>query len=233
MRKALSRATVAGRRRVFRMTSRTSARHALVGPPKLWEVKRRFQFEFLTSSGLRPEHRLLDIGCGALRGGIPLIHYLETGHYTGIEARENVLEEGRKELAEAGLENKSPTLIHTDDPAQVHLEARVQIAWAFSVLIHMPDEVVDSCFGLVDRELTSDGRFYANVMLGARAEGRWQEFPVLSRPRDLYESMAARHGLAMSDLGALNTLGWPGESQGGNGTMLCFSRAGASLKTGN
>ena len=44
-----------------RLTVRTSTRRAaLVGPPDQWSTLRRFQFEFLTSNGLQPEHRLLD-----------------------------------------------------------------------------------------------------------------------------------------------------------------------------
>lgn len=34
-----------------------------------WEKIGKLQFEFLVSRGLRPHHRMLDIGCGTLRGG--------------------------------------------------------------------------------------------------------------------------------------------------------------------
>jgi len=170
-------------------------------------MKRTFQFEFLTSHGLRTDHRLLDIGCGTLRGGIPFIEYLEPGHYVGIEARAEVLDEGRKELMDAGLEYKRPLLIHASDPAQVQLEVPVDIAWAFSVLFHMPDEVVDAYLGLVASGLTDGGYFYANVNLGDRHEGEWQGFPVLWRSWEFYERLAASHRLAMSDVGRLNELG--------------------------
>jgi cyclopropane fatty-acyl-phospholipid synthase-like methyltransferase len=186
-------------------------------------MKRRFQFEFLTSRGLQPEHRLIDIGCGALRGGIPLIEYLETGHYTGVEARAAVLKEGRKELVEAGLEHKHPRLIHTADPAQIELDALSDFAWAFMVLIHMTDEIADACLGFVSRGLTDAGEFYANVMLGSRAEASWQGFPVLSRPREFYEQLAAPHGLIVRDVGTLESLGHG--SGGDMAMMLRFTRA--------
>ncbi len=35
----------------------------------MWEEIGRLQFEFLRARGLKPSHRLLDIGCGSLRGG--------------------------------------------------------------------------------------------------------------------------------------------------------------------
>ena len=47
-----------------RTTRASTRRAAFVGPPDQWAVQRRVQFEFLTSQGLRPEDRLIDI-----RGG--------------------------------------------------------------------------------------------------------------------------------------------------------------------
>lgn len=199
-------------------------------------MKRRFQFEFLTSHGLQPQSRLLDIGCGTLRGGIPLIGYLEVGHYTGVEARAEVLEEARKELAESGLEHKQPTLICAEDPAQVQLQAPVDIACSFSVLLHMTDEIVDACFGLIARELTESGVFYANVNLGEQHEeqGRWQGFPVISRPRAFYVDLAAKHRLTVAEIGRLDELGH-GSGPGERSMMLRFTRsqeAAADMREG-
>ena len=64
----------------FSYTSK-ERRHAMVGPAKLWKMKRDFQIKFLKKSGLLPKHYLLDIGCGTLRGGIPFIEYLDEKKY--------------------------------------------------------------------------------------------------------------------------------------------------------
>jgi cyclopropane fatty-acyl-phospholipid synthase-like methyltransferase len=213
--------------------ARPSARRAvLVGPPEIWELKRRFQFDFLTSHGLRPEHRLLDIGCGVLRGGIPLIEYLDTGNYAGIEARAHVLDEGRKELAAAALEHKRPLLINESDPAKIQLQTHFDFVWAHSVLYHMTDDVVDAYMGLVAACLSDRGELYANVMLrederpGERPAAKWQGFPVLGRTRDFYQRVAESHGLAVQDVGTLESLGDSGAITGQD-MMLRFAHAGA------
>ena len=167
------RALRARRKLAYKLTSRSSDRHALVGDAWLAAMKRRFQFKFLTSRGLRPEHRLLDVGCGTLRGGVAFIEYLEPGHYIGVESRAKVLEEGRRELVEAGLEHKQPVLINAADPADIQLDGQFDFAWAFSVLFHMPDDVVDAYLGFISGGLSDGGEFYANVMLGDGPEQKW------------------------------------------------------------
>lgn len=43
------------------------------------------QFMVLLQAGMKPKHRLLDIGCGSLCGGRYSILYLDEGNYTGVE----------------------------------------------------------------------------------------------------------------------------------------------------
>src|SRR5207248_6045542 len=45
----------------------------------------RYVFEFLVESGCRPDHRVLDFGCGALRAGVHVIPYLNAGNYFGVD----------------------------------------------------------------------------------------------------------------------------------------------------
>jgi cyclopropane fatty-acyl-phospholipid synthase-like methyltransferase len=184
-------------------------RHLKVGWLHFWKLKREFQIRFLRDAGLSAEHCVLDVGCGTLRGGIPLIDYLEAGHYYGIDARAAVLEEAKQELREAGLEHKAVTLVHADNLAGVNLRVEFDVIWAFAVLFHMSDEILDSCFGLVGRHLRPSGAFYANVKIGRRKDARWkwQGFPVVWRTWEFYQDAAARHGLVVTDLGTLASLG--------------------------
>lgn len=187
--------------------NRQERRHALVGPAALWKLKRDFQIDFLRKAGLLPRHHLVDIGCGTLRGGIPLIRYLEPGHYCGIEVRKVALDEGRKELEEAGLAARQPLLVHATDVAQLHLGRKFDYAWAFSVLIHMSDDVLERTLGFVSRHLHAEGVFYANVNIGEREEAAWQGFPVVWRSMDWYKRCCARWGLVATDIGSLKDHG--------------------------
>lgn len=188
-------------------------RHSLVGSSKFWKMKRKFQISFLKSVGLQAEHYLLDIGCGTLRGGIPLIEYLNEGHYFGIEARTEALEEGRKELREFNLESKMPVLMCTTDIISSEIKQKFDFIWAFSVLIHMNDQILDDCFHFVGKNLAENGHFYANVIISknlandTKKAGDWYDFPVMVRKIEFYQQISSRHGLSMSELGTLQSLG--------------------------
>lgn len=186
--------------------SKKERRHALVGPARLWKMKRDFQIQFLREMGLKPGHCLFEVGCGTLRGGVPLIQYLENGHYFGFEVREEALNEGRKELREARLEEKNPTLLLSPSIAELTVNRTFDYIWAFSVLIHMNDEILEDTLAFVSKHLSERGVFYANVNIGDRKEGNWQGFPVVWRTLDFYSRACAINGLAVSDLGPLKDL---------------------------
>ena len=101
-------------RKIGKIIAPKQKRHTFVVSPELYKKSRDFQIKFLKHVGLMPKDYLLDIGCGTLVGGIPIIHYLEKGHYYGIESRPNVLEEAKKELLESKLTDRMPVLLSED-----------------------------------------------------------------------------------------------------------------------
>lgn len=192
-----------GRKRV----SAEQSRHGLVGQAKLWEMKRAFQFEFLKKQGLQPADSVLDIGCGVLRGGLPLIAYLDAGGYCGLDVRAEVLQEARAELRDADLTHKGAILLHSPDLSEINLDRKFDYIWAFSVLFHMTDPIMLDCLGMVRRHLKDDGVFFANQKIGEAEEGKWQGFPVVTRPQTLVDEMMQQADLEASDLGELASLG--------------------------
>jgi SAM-dependent methyltransferase len=137
-----------------------------IGNIELWEELGRLQFEFLVGQGLRPEHRLLDVGCGPLRGGIHFIRYLEAGNYYGIDKAEDVLEEARtRELTSEQVAEKRPTLVAMSDFGFSRLERRFDFAIAQSVFTHLYLNGIVRCLVNMDGALVPGGRFYATFFL--------------------------------------------------------------------
>jgi SAM-dependent methyltransferase len=185
-------------------------RHVLVGPPHLWRRKPAFQMRFLRQVGLQPGHYLLDLGCGTLRGGIPLIQYLEPGHYYGVDVRAQALEEARKELRESGLEHKSPVLVLSERLSSLSLDREFDFIWAYAVLIHMSDDALGEGLDFVRRHLKENGSFYGNVLIGNTFDHRWlrwRGFPVVRRTLDFYRSAGLPNGLQIGDAGRLSSRG--------------------------
>lgn len=189
------------------LKSRQERRHELVGAGKLWKMKRDFQITFLNSQGLQKTDVLLDIGCGTLRGGIPIIQFLNSGNYYGIDVRKDVLLEGQKELKASKLEHKSPTLLSFDHFSEISLEIKFDIIFAFSVLIHFEDKIAEDCFKFVAKSLKTNGVFYANVNIGEHPDGNWHGFPVVFRSLQFYENLARKYGMELEVLGNLRELG--------------------------
>jgi SAM-dependent methyltransferase len=210
---------------VKRLFLRGSARrHALVGPARLWQMKRQFQIDFLVRSGLQPSSSLLDLGCGTLRGGIPLIEFLDEGRYAGVDVRPDAMVEALRELADHGLASKRPNLLCVRDLGQLRLRDEYDVVWAFSVLIHLADEQLADALSFVSSHLRPGGQLLANVNLGEAADGRWEGFPVVRRSLGFYRDAAGARGLDVEDLGTLASLGHrSGVASQDGGHMLRFT----------
>jgi cyclopropane fatty-acyl-phospholipid synthase-like methyltransferase len=88
----------------------------LGGVPARFEIAGRKFLITLLSEGLTPNSKVLEVGCGCLRGGYWLIHFLDKGNYFGIEPNEQMLDAGMRHLFEPGvLEEKNPRFDHNSD----------------------------------------------------------------------------------------------------------------------
>jgi hypothetical protein len=67
-----------------------------LGVPALdFEMGGREQLIFLLEAGLTPESKVVDLGCGVLRAGYWLTHFLDRSGYCGIEPHQERLEIGK------------------------------------------------------------------------------------------------------------------------------------------
>jgi SAM-dependent methyltransferase len=79
------------------------------GPPEYFEIAGRLQLATLLREGVYPWSKVLDVGCGCLRGGYWLIHFLDRERYFGIEPHAVMLQKGIDYLlGPAVMEEKRP-----------------------------------------------------------------------------------------------------------------------------
>jgi SAM-dependent methyltransferase len=86
------------------------------GPADAFGEMGLFTLESLKENGLRPDHRVLDVGCGALRLGYWLVRFLNADRYFGLEPVKKYVDAGMKyaigpELAAA----KKPRFDHNQN----------------------------------------------------------------------------------------------------------------------
>jgi SAM-dependent methyltransferase len=128
-----------------------------------WAVMGPLQRDFLVGHGLQPNHRLLDVGCGALRAGIHFVEYLEPARYYGIDINESLLDAGYvRELPER-LRDKLPREhLRATDRFDCDFGVPFDYAIATSVFTHVSLSHVRLCLYRVGRQLAPGGRFYAS-----------------------------------------------------------------------
>lgn len=125
-----------------------------------WLALGKLQYDYLLGHGLRPEHRMLEIGCGNLRAGWRFIDYLEPGHYYGIDISPDILLDALRVVAERGLQGKLPSLALVNDLTFDFLpDEHFDVVHAHSVFSHSPLNVIDECLANVGRIMRPDGWF--------------------------------------------------------------------------
>lgn len=125
-----------------------------------WEEIGQLQFEFLKAQGLQPHHRLIDIGCGALRGGIHFIRYLKPQCYYGIDLNESLIRAAQQEVIKNDLTVKQPRLWANEQFAFREFNTQFDYAIAISLFSHLEMNSILRC--LVEIKAVLQGKFFAS-----------------------------------------------------------------------
>lgn len=122
-----------------------------------FEHAARFQLEFLVREGLTPDQCLLDVGCGALRGGIHLIRFLEPGKYLGLDISAQVVARGVLcELGRDEYARSRPRFVISDRFEFERFQAAPDVAFANSLFTHLGRSAVTMCLANL-RSLVGSG----------------------------------------------------------------------------
>jgi hypothetical protein len=165
----------------------------------LWDQMGRLQFEFLKRQGLRPEHVLLDIACGSLRGGVHFIPYLNAGNYLGIDIKQELLNAGvNNELGPELYEMKKPELVASGEFEFRRFSKRPDFAIAQSLFTHLTPADVVSCLANLSAFRKPRTQLFATYFLAKTPLVN----PAQSHPHDAFSYTKAE----MIEFGAMT--GW-------------------------
>ncbi len=195
-----------------------------------WREDRDAQLRMIDRLGLRAGDRFLELGCGPLQVGVPLIRYLDPGHYTGVDISADRLEAGRAAIARFGLDDRDPQLVQSNDFGLDRLSpASFDRIWCFQALIHFPQVLVERFMVAVGKLLEPGGKAWFSARVspteGAfRTVGSWLEFPVTEAGERFYLAAADAAGLDCTSLGTLGEWGLPSVRPGANNRLFQLRR---------
>jgi SAM-dependent methyltransferase len=190
------------------------------GPAGKWREDREFQLRTLERLGIRPDHDFLEIGCGPLLAGAPLIRFLEPGRYTGVDVSEDRLSAARELVTRFGLDERQPRLLLSEDFGLDRLPPRsFDRIWSYQVVLHLTQPLVLRFMTAVAELLKPSGVAWFSAKVasddgGFKAGGPWLEFPVNAAGESFYRSSASSVGLECTHLGTLGQWGLPPDRPG-------------------
>lgn len=148
----------------------------------LWDSVGQLQLDFLIEQGLQPNHNLLDIGCGCLRGGIKFIDYLDSGKYYGTDINESLIRAGNIEIQEAFLTHKNANLMISDGFEFSSFNTNFDYMIGFSLFTHLHINLILKCLKNVHATLNKNGKFFATFFI---SENDIQDEPISGPPEKI------------------------------------------------
>jgi len=134
-----------------------------VGPTESFDKIGALQFCLLTQSGLREYHKLLDFGCGSLRGGRFFIVYLNQYNYYGIDPFPDLIQKGiNEELGQSAIELKKPHFKYNSDfNLEVFGDVKFDFILAQSIFSHCARWQIEKVLHYIPFVMKPNGKFIA------------------------------------------------------------------------
>lgn len=149
-------------------------RHLVGG---MWDEIGELQYRFLRTRGLQKNMRLVDVGCGCLRGGVHFVEYLNPACYFGVDISQDMLNVGYDvELGQLGLQHKLPRehLLCTDEFRFDRLNTTFHMGIALSLFTHLPLNHIRLCLHRLAKVFLEGSAFYATFFL-CEVDQPWSE----------------------------------------------------------
>lgn len=170
-----------------------------VGPPDKYDIIGALQFRIMVEEGLRDYHKLLDIGCGSLRGGRLFIPYLLPDRYFGIEPDEFLVSEGiNAELGMSILEVKRPQFKYAKNFELSAFGEKFDFILAQSIFSHAAPHMIRRCLGQARIVLKGEGKFIFTYFMGGSdyAGTTWAQAPDARYTEGWMKAVCNQHGFS-------------------------------------
>jgi cyclopropane fatty-acyl-phospholipid synthase-like methyltransferase len=181
----------------------------MIGPLGFWNQLQKYQFQTLCANGLKPNHRLLDLGCGPLQGGVAFIRYLEPSKYTGIDNDPARIEAARGQIARHRLSSKVPSLLISSTFGDRELHETFDFVWASQILYIFETETMATLLACVRKRLRPGGKFLGDILGPRHYLFRFPEAKYVLHTVESLQHLAAEHGLRVRSLGEIAQYGYP------------------------
>ena len=137
-----------------------------LGVPSVdFETGGREQLIYLLMAGLHPRSKVVDLGCGVLRGGYWLIHFLDPGCYCGIEPHAERLQIGIKTILEPGMMDVKRPRFDTNARFDTSVFGeKFDFFLAYSVWTHASKPQVQAMLDSFLRDSNEGGVFLASYL---------------------------------------------------------------------
>jgi hypothetical protein len=141
----------------------------------MWDTIGKLQFDYLRKNGLLPQHRLLDLGCGCLRGGVHFIRYLAPGNYFGTDLNASLLTAGYDlELPGAGIQDRMPREnLGCSSEFDSEFGVQFDFALAQSLFTHLVFNRIRQCLERLVFQMKPGGLFFATFFELPEGQAAW------------------------------------------------------------
>lgn len=118
-------------------------------------------YETLLDLGLKPEHTVVDYGCGTLRVGVHVISHLDPGNFWGMDIAEFLLDKGRDLIGSEVVESKKPNLgVIGPEFVEKAASTNPDFVYSIAVLIHVHPDEASEFFDNLGQLLAAGGTLY-------------------------------------------------------------------------
>lgn len=125
------------------------------------------QLDLLLSLGCLPGHRVMEIGCGALVAGYPVMQFLRPGNYTGVDPNAWLRAASQRLPGVSAEVDARRATFHTREDFRAD-DGEFDFIFSHSILSHASDAQLTDFFEAAAEQLKDDGALAASVRL---AEG--------------------------------------------------------------